>query len=105
LADPIHQAALAASEQMPVEILPASNEAMLSAAHIKANYPVAYADAFVIAAAQEFNATVLTGDPEFQALTGQISIEMLYRQAKWSTHLSCAITRSIFALTSFLTKI
>jgi predicted nucleic acid-binding protein len=37
---------------------------VLSAADIKANYPMAYADAFVAATALRFDAPVWTGDPE-----------------------------------------
>ncbi len=60
------QAALAAVEQLPIEILPAARESVLAAAYIKANYRVAYADAFAIAAAQELGGRILTGDPEFE---------------------------------------
>ena len=75
------QAALAAIEQLPIEILPATNEAVLAAAHIKANHHIAYADAFVVAAAQEYRATVLTGDPEFQNVEKLVSVEWLDRKA------------------------
>lgn len=71
------QAALAAIEQLPIEILPATREAVLTAAHIKANHHIAYADAFVVAAAQEFGATVLTDDPEFQNVEKLVSVEWL----------------------------
>ncbi|GAB4579742.1 MAG: type II toxin-antitoxin system VapC family toxin [Anaerolineales bacterium] len=64
-------------EELPIEILPATRARVLAAAHIKANYPISYADAFVVAAAQEFNATVLTGDPEFQAVKTLLQIEWL----------------------------
>ncbi len=75
------QAALAAIEQLPIEILPATREAVLAAAHINANHHIAYADAFVVAAAQEFRATVLTGDPEFQNVEKLVSVEWLDRVA------------------------
>ena len=73
------QAALAAIDQLPIEFLPVTREAVLAAAHIKANHPIAYADAFAVAAAQEFNATVLTGDPEFQAVSELVTVEWLGR--------------------------
>ena len=60
------QAVLAAVEQLPIEILPATRESVLAAAHVKANYRVAYADAFAITAAQELGGRVLTGDLEFE---------------------------------------
>lgn len=71
------QAALAAIEQLPIEVLPATREAVLAAAHVKANYPVAYADAFAIAAALEYQGIVLTGDPEFKAVEQLVSVEWL----------------------------
>lgn len=75
------QAALAAIEQLPIEILPATKEAVLAAAHIKANYPVAYADAFTIVAARESSATIITGDPEFHAVQELVEVEWLSQKA------------------------
>ena len=74
---PLAQKTLATLEQLPLEILPATRERVFAAAHIKANYPVAYADAFAIAAAQEFEATVITSDPEFQAVETLIAVEWI----------------------------
>jgi ribonuclease VapC len=71
------QAALAAIEQLPIEILPATIESVLAAAHIKASHQIAYADAFVVSAAQELSATVLTGDPEFHSVEKFVSVEWL----------------------------
>jgi ribonuclease VapC len=71
------QAALAAVEQLPIEILAATKETMLTAAHIKANHSVAYADAFAVAAAQELGGAVLTGDPEFKEVEELIAVEWL----------------------------
>ena len=69
--------ALAAVEQLPIEILPATKEVVLAAAHVKANYRVAYADAFAVVGAQEYNATLLTGDPEFDQMKDIVKIEWL----------------------------
>ncbi len=41
-----------------------SESRVLEAAHIKARYPMAYADAFAVATALAHQATLLTGDPE-----------------------------------------
>jgi len=71
------QAVLAAIEQLPIEILPATRDAVLAAAHIKANHQLAYADAFAVASAQEFSAVVLTGDPEFKSVETMITVEWL----------------------------
>src|SRR5574341_1785663 len=38
------QDALALLRQLPVEVLPADEQTIFAAAHIKANYPVSYAD-------------------------------------------------------------
>ena len=71
------QAALGLIEQLPIEVQSASDEAVFRAAHIKANYPVAYADAFTISLAQTFEGTVLTGDPEFKSVEKIIQLEWL----------------------------
>jgi len=42
---------LALIQSLPIEILPADNQTVLAAAHIKANHPISYADAFVVVAA------------------------------------------------------
>ncbi|HUH97069.1 MAG TPA: PIN domain-containing protein [Anaerolineales bacterium] len=54
---------------MPVEIRPADEQAVLDAAHIQANDAVSYADAFAVAAAQDTDGTIMTGDPEFEEVT------------------------------------
>ena len=69
--------ALAAIQSFPIQILPADQETVLAAAHLKAVYPISFADAFAAAAAQTHAATLLTGDPEFTALTPGIQIEWL----------------------------
>lgn len=50
---------------------------ILAAAHLKAQFPIAYADAFAAALANEYSATLLTGDPEFRALTTLLNVEWL----------------------------
>jgi ribonuclease VapC len=71
------QETLAIIEQLPIEILPVDRQTVLAAAHIKAGYPVAYADAFAILAAQKHDAVLLTGDPEFEAVKGIVRIKWL----------------------------
>ena len=73
------QMALNAVEQLPIQILEATRERVLAAAHIKANHALSYADAFVVAAAQEMGATILTGDPEFRTVEALVSVEWLAR--------------------------
>lgn len=59
--------------RLPVQLADASTERVVGAAHVKAGYAISYADAFVVALAQELEATIITADPEFQkveSLTG-----------------------------------
>ncbi len=51
---------------LPVQVAEVTMDRVLSAARIKAGFPVSYADAFTVALAQETAATVVTGDPEFK---------------------------------------
>lgn len=68
---------LAIVEQLPIEILPVDRQTVLEAAHIKAHYPIAYADAFAVTAAQTNNGMLVTGDPEFKAVKDVIRIEWI----------------------------
>ena len=51
---------------LPISLIDATKERVLAAAHVKAQHAVSYADAFVVAAAVEHTATIVTGDPEFK---------------------------------------
>jgi predicted nucleic acid-binding protein len=62
---------------LPVEILPADNQTVLEAAHIKANHALSYADAFAVVCAQKMNAIVLTGDKEFESVVSFVNVEWL----------------------------
>jgi predicted nucleic acid-binding protein len=59
---------------LPVQIAEATLDRVLSAAHIKACFPVSYADAFAVALAQETAATVVTGDPEFRQVESLVNV-------------------------------
>ena len=56
-----------------------SPSTVLAAAHIKARFPIAYADAFAVVTAQGYQAVVMTGDPEFEPLVdaGLIAVAWL----------------------------
>lgn len=71
------QRTIAAVDQLPIEVIEADRRLTFAAAHVKANYPLAYADCFTIALAQDKAATVLTGDPEFRAVESLATIEWL----------------------------
>ncbi|RPH53008.1 MAG: type II toxin-antitoxin system VapC family toxin [Desulfobacteraceae bacterium] len=52
--------------RLPVDLVDVTTKRVLAAAHVKALHPISYADAFVVATAEEFSATIVTGDPEFK---------------------------------------
>jgi predicted nucleic acid-binding protein len=64
-------------ESLPLEIVEASRDLVLEAAHIKANHALSYADAFVVAIAKPENGTILTGDPGFHTVEKLAPIEWL----------------------------
>jgi ribonuclease VapC len=75
---------LGAIDQLPLEIVDVSRPTVLAAAHIKARFPIAYADAFAVVAALEHGGVVLTGDPEFRPLAraGLVAVEWLPRRTR-----------------------
>ena len=52
--------------QLPLEIQQPDMKQILAAARIKAQYPLSYVDAFVVALSQKINGIIVTGDPEFR---------------------------------------
>ena len=71
------QDALALIQQLPIEILPADEQTVFTAAHIKANHTLSYADSFVVAIGIQENATIVTADPEFRAVEEIVQVEWL----------------------------
>jgi predicted nucleic acid-binding protein len=74
---PAAQRVQALAESLPLEILEASRDLILDAAHIKTNHPISYADAVAVAAAMHNSATILTGDPEYQSVEDLVQVEWL----------------------------
>ena len=70
-------AVLAVMEATALEIVSVERELALMAAHIKAEHPIAYADAFAAGLAQHCAAKLVTGDPEFKLLEGILDIHWL----------------------------
>ena len=68
---------LASFSELPVHILEISGELIWSACRIKADHRISLADAFVVAAALQQDATILTGDPEFQSVQTLVEIQWL----------------------------
>lgn len=71
------QSFIAAFDQLPVTVVEVDRKLALAAAHWKARYSVAYADALALAMAEQMEATILTGDPEFHEVGDTASIEWL----------------------------
>lgn len=64
-------------ESLPITLVNPTRNLILEAAHIKAHYPISYADAFVAALAIREDAIILTGDPEFKSVKDLAAIEWL----------------------------
>jgi predicted nucleic acid-binding protein len=64
---------------MPIEIVPVSEDLALArqAALYKATRKMSYADCFAAATAKIKNAELVTGDPEFKEVEGEIKINWL----------------------------
>lgn len=61
-------------DHLPVSIIDVDRDLTFSAAHLKANYPIAYADAYAAALAQQKNAQLVTGDPEFEEVQHLVNL-------------------------------
>jgi ribonuclease VapC len=71
------QSAIAAIDQLPITVVDAGRELTFSAAHVKAQFALSYADAFAIALAQRGGAILITGDPAFKKVENLVSVEWL----------------------------
>lgn len=73
---------LAVIRQFAITRCAASWPRILAAAHVKAHYPVSYADAFAVALAQEMDGPVVTGDPEFKRVEDEGLISVVWLPTK-----------------------
>jgi len=64
---------------LPIKFYDATEARILAAAWLKSKYPISYADAFGASLAQELNALLVTGDPEFKAIKDGLSLFWLER--------------------------
>ena len=71
------QSVLALVESLPIELLEASRDLVLDAAHVKAHHALSYADAFAVATAMRERAIVLTGYPEFETVGELVKAEWI----------------------------
>jgi predicted nucleic acid-binding protein len=61
-----------------IKIEEAQWERVKSAAEIKAGGGLSYADAFALSLAKEFQAKLVTGDPEIQAIAAKAAVEIIW---------------------------
>ncbi len=66
--------------RLSVMVVPATEEAVFTAARFKMHHAISYADAFAAAAAEGSGATLVTGDPELEQLEHHVQIERLARR-------------------------
>jgi predicted nucleic acid-binding protein len=59
---------------LPLKIISVSDPLVNEAARIKGKYAVSYANAFAVATALRLGATIVTGDPEYKALSKWVKI-------------------------------
>lgn len=64
-------------EGLPIEFHPTSRSLADDAADFKSRHKLSLADAFAAALAKERRAELVTGDPEFKSLDGEIKIAWL----------------------------
>jgi len=65
---------LANIERLNFTILPIPNNLIFQAAEYKAQYALSYADCFALASAVEYQASLVTGDPEFKKVEHLVDI-------------------------------
>jgi predicted nucleic acid-binding protein len=64
---------------LPVAMISNDFNIVISAAKIKAQHALSFADCFAVATAQRENAVILTGDPEFKNVEKFVEIDWLIR--------------------------
>ena len=67
---------MALRRTLPVSVKEATQRRVRRAAELKVNHAIASAGAFAVATALEFQATLLTGDPEIKPLEGEQDLEV-----------------------------
>ena len=67
---------MALRRRLPVSVKEATQRRVRRAAELKSNHAIAYADAFAVATALEFQATLVTGDPEIRPLVGKYDLKV-----------------------------
>ncbi|OGO21909.1 MAG: hypothetical protein A2Z28_07530 [Chloroflexi bacterium RBG_16_51_9] len=73
---PKAQETLARIDELPIEIVNVDRPLTLASAHLKADCPIAYADCFAAALSQLKDATLVTGDPEFNKIKPDCNVRI-----------------------------
>ena len=73
---------MALRRRLPVSVKEATQRRVRRAADLKSNHAIAYADAFAVATALEFDAMLLTADPEIKPLVGEYELRVEWLQQK-----------------------
>ena len=63
--------------QLGFQLLSVSDALVFQAAEYKAQFAMSYADCFALASAIEHGAALITGDPEFEAVSHLVKIEWI----------------------------
>ena len=71
------QRAVGIIDQLALRVIPVDRPLVFEAAHMKARYPISYADAFSVALAKRNDGRVMTGDPEFRAVESEVAVDWL----------------------------
>lgn len=69
--------ALGAVESSPISVVDVDLNLALSASRLKSSARLDYLDCFVAALAQQLQATVVTGDPDFKKVEAIVNVEWL----------------------------
>lgn len=64
-------------DEYPMKLMGVDRRRIRAAARLKSVYRLSYADAFAAALAQELDATVITGDPEFKTVQDIVAVDWL----------------------------
>ena len=67
---------------LPVSVKDATRRRVRRAAELKSKHAIAYADAFAVATAVEFDAILLTGGPEIEPLEGKHNLRVQWLARK-----------------------
>ena len=62
---------------LPISVISNDFNSVISAAKIKAQHAISFADCFAVATAQRENAVILTSDPEFKNVAKLVEIDWL----------------------------